>query len=229
MQYPPVTVIIITYNRPEEIRRTISALRANLLYPGLLQWHLADDASAEGYLDAVCRDFPQLSFSRSVTQRKGWGANANAAIRACETPYYFLCEDDYVAKRPFDVGKGVLLMESQPTISMVRYDGLEGHTLDLHLREVKTQHGGLTYLSISKTSPHLNVYSNRPHLCHRERFHAAYGFYPEGLRLGLTEEAFAHHILDTTGGDIAILESGIPLAFDHIGKSYQLSSEDAPH
>jgi hypothetical protein len=63
------------------------------------------------------------------------------------------------------------------------------------------------------------------------RFHAAYGRYPEGLKLGATEEAFAHGVRDRQLRDpaapgIAVLPEGIPQAFAHIGKSWQLSAHD---
>ena len=46
MDWPTVTVMLITYDRPEEIRRTIYSLLKNIKYPrDKLLWHISDDNS----------------------------------------------------------------------------------------------------------------------------------------------------------------------------------------
>jgi hypothetical protein len=226
---PIVTVFIVTYDRPREIRLTIDALSANLRYPpDRLRWHLADDGTPGAYLDDLKRDYSALNFSATVTERKGWGANVNKGMQHCweeNGSYIFLCEDDYVALKPLDLERGVMLLETTPTVGLVRYDGLSAHSLNLLLREADTPLGRFDFLSIEKSSPHLNIYSNRPHLKHR-RFHEAYGQYPEGLSLSDTEVTFAHHVRDVVGPTIAALGDGIERAFDHIGKSRQGSEHD---
>jgi glycosyltransferase involved in cell wall biosynthesis len=225
--WPDVTVLIITWNRPVEIRHTIYALRRRLVYPGTLRWHIADDHSPEGYLPAIQADFPDITFMATQTDRKGWGANVNLALSAIHTDYVFSCEDDYVATRDIDLGKGVELMELRPDVGLVRYDGLSGHIgLDLSLQEAK-KFDKLNYLVIVKDkSSHLNVYSNRPHLKHA-RFHNVYGMYKEGVTLGECETDFAFRVKNNASGQqLAILDDGIPRAFEHIGKSRQLTDMD---
>lgn len=224
--WPTVAILIITWDRPEEIRRTITALWANLRYPGLLAWHIADDHSPEGYLSAIQADFPDLKFTTTQTDRKGWGANVNLALRTIQADYIFSCEDDYVSLREIDLGKGVELMEIRQDVGLVRYDGLSGHVgLDLVIQEARTG-GEFDYLKIVKNkSSHLNVYSHRPHLKHR-RFHDFYGLYPENLSLGECEAGFAHRVKSKNGPSLAILSDGIPRAFDHIGKSRQGTALD---
>ncbi len=227
MKWPRVAIVIVTYNRPVEIRRTIKALKAYLSYDGLLAWHLADDQSPGRYVEKIRQDFPDLHFSASVTARRGWGGNVNEALKRCKTTYAFLCEDDYVAKRAINLSLGVALLEKEHKIGLVRYDGIEGHTLDLKLCTTKTPTGDVAYATIEQSSPHLNIYSNRPHLKHL-RFHGYYGRYPEGLPLGATEDAFAHHIKDNLGEGpkLAVLADGMVRAFDHVGQSWKGSSYD---
>ena len=225
MDWPPVTVLLVTYNRPAEIRRTLTALQTHLRYPGLLTWHLADDHSPDAYIPALLQDFPHLHFTVSDGARGGWGHNVNLALRACPHDYIFLCEDDYVCRRDLDLGRGVALLGADETMGAVRYDGLAGHALDLLLREAQTPLGSISHLRVLKSSPHLNVYSNRPHLRH-VRFHQLYGYYPEGKRLGTTEEMYAHIVKGTAGPDVVALDDGIAPAFDHIGVSWQLSAND---
>lgn len=224
--WPTVAVLIVTYDRPMEIRATIGALKEHLRYCGPLQWFVCDDGSPEGYTQTIQRDFPELAIVVSVTQRKGWGANTNVGMRTCaHASYVFLCEDDYVAIRDIDLASGVALMESVRDVGLVRYDGIAGHGLNLQLREADTALGRLNYLRIDKRSPCLNTYSNRPHLQSR-KFRKTYGPYLVGKPLGATEDDYAHKVKDREGPDVACLTDGIPLAFMHIGKSRQGSKED---
>lgn len=226
MNYPPTTIVIITYDRPEEIRATITALKKYLRYEGLLHWHIADDSSPVGYLEGIQTAFPEICFTITVTKRKGWSANVNKALQAIASDFIFLCEDDYVARKYLDLTAGVSLLLAEPSCGLVRYDGLAGHDLTLHLTEFQNTAGRTAYLVIERSSQCLNIYSNRPHLKHR-RFHQFYGWYKEGLHLGETEEEFAHRVRDKEGGPtIAILADGIERAFDHIGHSRQGTEHD---
>lgn len=223
-----VTILLVTYNRPTEIRRTVTALLSHLHYAGDLRWHIADDDSPPDYLPQLRRDFPALNFTCTVTPRQGWGANVNKALQHPQmSDLIFLCEDDYVAYRDLDLDYGAALLSSVPTLGLVRYDGLAGHVgLNLWLQEAATSMGRLDYLLLDRQqSTHLNVYSHRPHLRHR-RFHDTYGLYPEHLPLGLTEDRYAHLIKDIAGPEICCLPDGVWQAFEHIGISRQGTVDD---
>ena len=227
MNFPDISVLIVTYNRPQEIRETLRALREHLRYSGIVHWHVCDDGSPAGYLDNLKADFPALALCTTVTPRRGWGANVNTGLKSIPEHFTFLCEDDYVAQRPLDLNQGVALLASNTKLGLVRYDGLAGHDLMLHVEECKTGMGALTYLRLLGESKALNLYSNRPHLKHL-RFHQQYGEYPMGKPLGITEESYAHKVKDRygSGPGIACLPDGVALAFKHIGKSYQGGTED---
>lgn len=228
MQYPDVTILIVTYDRLTEICQTIRALLDHVKYDGALKWHIADDHSPDGYIMNVTSNFPQLSFTKTITDRQGWGANVNKALQAIETDYIFLIEDDYVAYAPIDLNNGVMLLNGMPDIGIVRYDGIAGHhKLYCTLEEKRVEATTINYFRIHKHSQsHLNIYSNRPHLRHK-RFIDDYGFYPLDKKLGETESAFAHHFKDQQEGcDIAILWDGVRNRFHHIGKSRQGSEFD---
>jgi len=227
IEFPEVTILIVTYDRPREIRRTIDALCIHIKYPGHLRWHIADDHSPGTFIPDLLNDYRHLDMHHSITDRKGWGANVNKALASIQSDCIFLNEDDYVAERDLDLTRGVALLEACKELGAIRYDGLEGHTLNLQLREVKSERvGRLDYLIIDKDSPHLNVYSHRPHLKHR-RLHDQLGKYVERQSLGTTEEEFAHRVKDHAGPpEIAILPSGIPRAFNHVGVSRQKTEHD---
>lgn len=238
---PPVTVLVVTWNRPAVIRRTIHALIEHIRYPDLL-WHIADDSSPGEYVAHLRQDFPQLEFTATVTDRLGWGANVNEALINCwsRSHYVFLCEDDYVVKRDLDLVCGVAVLEAAPRLGLIRYDGIAGHALDLQLREVGTKAGYMQCMTIMRASPHLNLYSHRPHLVHK-RFHDHYGMYLTNdiikcatvgrkIRslLGECESEFAHRVKDKyeKGPKIAVLADGVMAAFDHIGHSRQGTEDD---
>lgn len=226
----PLTILIITYNRPREIRQTIDALLSHVQYTGLIHWHIADDASPGNYIADLLTDYRYLDMHHTITNRQGWGANVNKALQSITTDYTYFNEDDYVAQVDLDLDRGVALLEANHDLGIVRYDGIAGHTLDLELREQDTCLGCLNYLRIRKRSSHLNVYSHRPHLKHR-RLHDTVGLYAENLPLGQTEEEFAHRMKDEFAGKpphVAILPEGILRAYDHIGTSRQGSAADWP-
>lgn len=227
-EWPDVTVLIITWNRPKVVRQVIQVLQEKLHYPGEIRWHLADDTSPGSYVADILRDFPALQFSHTITpKRSGWGGNVNMALRAMKTPYVFQIEDDQLALRQLDIESGVFVMQQDPSVGLVRYDGLEGHRVTLYMDETpKIKGRRVHFLRVRrKLTMGLAGYSNRPHLKH-PGFHIAYGLYPEGFSLGSTEELFAWRVMHSEGPDVVALSSGIERAFRHMGKSRQATKED---
>lgn len=228
-----ITVLLVTFARPKEIRKTVYELLKHQNYPlENLRFHLADNDTErrfgiKDYVPMILSDFAFLNWTYSIETRHGWGYNVNTALKQINTNYIFLIEDDYIAHRPADLVSGVSLMEAQANIGLIRYDGIAAHNgLILHLREADTQTGKVDYCIIDKKSEHLNVYSNRPHLRHK-RFTDCYGYYIEGSSLGATEEDMAHNVLDKKQCcDVVILGDGIPNAFEHIGASFQNGEHD---
>ncbi len=220
-EWPPVTIIVCTYNRPTEIRKTIQALCQRLHYPDL-RWIIADDGSPGSYvtevthwmIDALAVN-PDL-IECTITERKGWGANVNAALAAAQTEYIYFTEDDYVLLRPLDLRPYVALMECDTWVGLVRL-GIVGHAgivatlLESDIsawlpgyQENDSNRGyeGNGRLGYWRISPELSagpfgfyIYSNRPHLKH-VRFHDEYGWYREGAKLADTEHAMNHAIRD---------------------------------
>lgn len=251
MEFPPVTIVLVTYDRPAEIRTTILALQEHLCYTGRLSWHIADDGSSSPYLADLRRDFAHLRPTFSRTERQGWGANVNKAQLHVKTPYTFLIEDDYVLLRDLDLTACVSLMEMEQRIGMLRF-GIVGHGFlcQCHETDVSglipdyrendanrgyTGAGKVNWWEILFEQPRgpftFYRYSNRPHLKHR-RFHEFYGPYPEGFSLGQTEHAVNHRIAERARMSpdkaplIACPANFTMWHFDHIGQSRQGTEED---
>lgn len=246
--FPDVTILICTYNRYDLIKRTMTALSEKLIYPREhLRVVVADDSSPGAYLSrlkrlSLFRDFNTEFVTTPVNS--GWGANVNNGLRACTTPYVFFIEDDYELMKDLDLRVGVALLETKTHLGMVRYRGTAGMHYVFHQfeasvgdylpgwREAYGLPEKLTYLHIDGNNPSLYIYSHGAHLKRHPQFHDFYGYYPEGLRLGETEETYAHTVRDkirtfpNSAPGIVILPEWLPMQFDHIGTSYQHTELD---
>lgn len=247
IQWPYVTVLIVTYDRLEELSKTVSALHEKLVYPtDRLVFLIADDCTPGPYRDQIFDFWQKSHFDTKVmfvstTINSGWGVNANNALRKAGQSLVFFIEDDYVLNHPLDLRLGVALLTKNEKLGMLRYRGTAGTDVYYHQQEIDIHDkvpeyqtetgvvGKLNYFVIQPTSLSLYLYSNGPHL-KTHRFHEYYGGYPEGLRLGETEESYAHTVKDRIGRSdapqIAILPDWVSMKFSHIGKSYQLTDKD---
>lgn len=249
---PKVAVQICTYNRFDLIQRTISLLQEHLKYPPeLLTLYICDDSSPGGYLNKLRRlDLfrkPWTTIFISTPVNGGWGRNVNNGIRQIPEDYIFFCEDDYLLTRDLDLITGIALLMSRTNIGMLRYRGTAGehhvyHQFEsdisaylpdnfMYMEAAGSLPNKCTYLQFDSGSPTLWLYSNGPHL-KRKSFHVAHGLYPEGLKLGETEEVFAHIVKDNMRNRpydtpaIAIQPDWIAMHWEHVGESYQGTEAD---
>lgn len=246
---PHITIVVVTFRRLNEIRKTIDALLKNVVYPRhKLHWLIADDHSDDTgeYVNAIVNTprYKMLDMKASITEHNcGWGCNANTAIAKVETELMFFLEDDMQLTAPLDLRVGVALMETLPHVGMLRYRGTAGDHFVLHQMECDISKylpdyqdaeglsGKLTYCLIDSGSPSAYVYSNGSHL-KRKSFHAPenYGSYDEGKKLGHTEESFAittkERMKLPNAPAIAILPDFIKNVWNHFGQSYQLTELD---
>lgn len=256
MSLPTIAIQICTYNRYSEIQKVVAALQRFINYPkDKVILYICDDSSPGDYIKKLKRlKIFKFWKTRFITTDKnsGWGANVNNGLRLIPEEYIFFTEDDYVLERPLDLRVGVGLLYIKPHIGMLRYRGSAGGHFVYHQFEAKLDVFGselqgkdtlewyegsrtvpyrLTYLQFDGGSPQLYIYSHGPHLKHKS-FHEYYGFYPEGKRLGETEESFAHTVKTTMRTKpnkslgIAILPEWVPMHFDHIGVSFQHTEDD---
>lgn len=251
-EFPEITVLICTYNRIAEFGKTLAALRKNLQYPlEKIRWLVCDDHSPGTYaqsleVHAAWGQIRPANRKVVVTPRNsGWGANVNNGLRQCETELVFFVEDDYVLTRPLDLRAGVGMFMVKPEFGMLRFRGTAGDHIVMHQLEadISEYHptyqdgigmpGKVSYLLLDSGSPSLYLYSHGAHL-KRKSFHEFYGYYPEGLKLGATEESYAHIVKDRMRSDpyapvIAIQPMWTLMHWDHIGRSYQHSELDKEH
>jgi len=247
-EWPVVTIQVITYDRFSTLLKTLTALHRRIQYPAdKLRFLVCDDHTP--YPDFVDRlqgtkiwqKLPHAEVWR-WTERGGWGRNVNLGMTKVDSPYIFFTEDDYIPKVDIDLYRAVAVMEQTPSMGMLRFRGTGAHVLIYHGMEADIRgwlpdyregwgyvSGKASYLLIDGGSPGFYVYSNGPHL-KRQSFHQFYGDYPEGRKLGETEESYAHMVRDRMGEPdaptIGILPDYLIMRFDHIGQSYQLGEHD---
>jgi GT2 family glycosyltransferase len=84
-----VTVVVITRDRRDELRRTLGKMTS---LPERIVLTVVDNASSDGSADMVAEEFPQ---ARLIRSRRNLGAVArNLAVRRVTTPYAAFCDDD---------------------------------------------------------------------------------------------------------------------------------------
>lgn len=249
-QLPALTIVIITYNRRAELKQTLQALYDNLYYDDeRITYLIADDCTPGAYRDDVLHDFKEINFLNerieflSTPQNSGWGSNSNHALSHVKDDVVLFLEDDRVLTEPLDISPYVALLMQHTGIGLVRLDGIGGHKTVLHTTETDISdylpnyrqgmgaQGKLNYFLIDQNSPELWCYSNQPHLKHR-RFHEWYGMYPEGLKLGQTEEIMAHTVKDgmkMPNAPALAVSLDATSKWDHIGRSFQGTEHDRLH
>ena len=220
-----ITVLIVTFNRPQMIRKTIYGfLKYHNYNLGDLIFHAADNdsearASAKDYIPSIISEFPYLNWQYTIEKKPGWGNNVNTALKKINTNFIFLIEDDREAYDTINLKDGVTLLQNETDLGVVRYDGIVGH-IDtvLTLKECQINKHKIPYCEINqRLSRRPITYSNQPHLRHK-RFTEYYGLYPENVKLGKCERLYASHIKrNPDGPKIAILQDGIQNRFHHLG------------
>jgi GT2 family glycosyltransferase len=94
---PTLAILICTVNRPEVLRRGLRAIAAGTAQPDAV---LVSDDSADGAATAaVCAEFPAVRYLPGP--RRGLCANRNAVIRAADTDFVSLLDDDAVVSADF--------------------------------------------------------------------------------------------------------------------------------
>lgn len=181
-----ITVIIPTYNRPKVLMRTISYIRSNLIFDGVVHIAVGNDGDDLPYsnYDAVIREGP----------KRGLGANLNFLMDLVETEVVLQMDDDHWLVEPLDINRYVNdLFNPELNIGWVRLfmgEPEDTYNLKSYYKFQAANYGPYWY--ISPDSPDLYIASNRPHI-KKTIFHQRfYGLYREDLTLGKTEENFCH-------------------------------------
>ena len=108
-----VGVVVLTYNRCDDVVRTVERLRALAPPPPLV---VVDNGSPDGTADALAARFPDLDVVRLPDNRGAAGRNAGVAH--LDTPYVAFCDDD-TWWAPGMLGRAADLLDAHPTLALV--------------------------------------------------------------------------------------------------------------
>ena len=205
MDWPALSIVIVTYNRLDTLCATLNALREHLYYTGDTRVFVADDGSDDGTQAMLAESWPSVTLVQS--QRGGLGANTNAGLRAAfaHSDYVLQLQDDMHLRSHLDLHPHIALLRDDPTCGFIRLWGVGGH------KYVGNLEGN--YWRIWWNSDELYIPSDRPHVKHR-RFHEYFGMYPEGLATAHTEEQWCHNCKDRAGIGGTRLDVFVPQGID---------------
>jgi GT2 family glycosyltransferase len=108
-----VSVVILTYNRAHELRRTLEKMRALPEQPKLI---VVDNASTDDTCAIVQKEFPEVELIR---RPENTGAAArNHGVRAARTPYVAFCDDDSWWA-PGALSQAAAVLDANPVVAAV--------------------------------------------------------------------------------------------------------------
>lgn len=115
-----ISVGILTHNRREEVLRTLERLTRLPERPRIV---LVDNASSDGTCQAVAGAFPSVAIIASGSNLGA--AGRNLALRALDTPYVALCDDD-TWWEPGGLARASDLLDEQPRLGLITAQVLVG-------------------------------------------------------------------------------------------------------
>lgn len=203
--WPPLSILIVTYNRCDTLIETIKRLHNHLYYAGPIRLIIADDGSDDGTPDMVRAAFPDAQLI--ISPRAGLGANTNAGLRAAfaHSLYVLQLQDDMHLNATLDLHPHIERLRDDPTAGFIRLWGIGGHKLEGRLEQ--------SHWRVYWHSDELYIPSDRPHVKHW-RFHQHFGFYPEGRSTSETEDAWCHQCKNRAGIDGVVCDVLVPHGLD---------------
>lgn len=192
---PPLTVVLLTYDRLAYARTTLESLMHRLRYPGPMFLHIADDGSSKDHVPALLRlaendqgiDWKEITTSNA--ERGGYGKSYNLACQAVHPRGGMVLplEDDWQCQHVFHVEPLVKVLAEGPFaeygVGCIRL-GYLGFTQDMAGKLFHAH--GQTFMLLDQHSRERHIFAGHPRLesVEWQRF---VGPWPEGLAAGKTE------------------------------------------
>lgn len=182
IEQPDIAVLIVTYNRPGHLERTLLSLHEHLKYSGHIHYVIANDGEREPVaqlLEKLPLTMDWIAVGDEI--RRGLGGNSNNGLQYCfENGYNVVLhtQDDYLALKDMELDQHVQKLAEDERAGWIRLKLLAGQDFTLDVRD--------RYQQVWWHSQSQYIASDQPHLKHR-RFHDRYGFYREGVTVIETE------------------------------------------
>jgi GT2 family glycosyltransferase len=118
-----VSIVVLTFNRRDELLRTLRELSG---IDDRVRIVVADNASTDGTADAVAQRYPLVDIVRLPCNVGA--AGRNAGVLACTTPYVAFCDDDSWWL-PASMACAAAALDRHPTLAAVTARVLVGESL----------------------------------------------------------------------------------------------------
>ena|SRR3990167_2900250 len=190
MNFPPLCVLLLTYERTKYAVLTVQSLLKNFNYSGNWGIHIADDGSDLKHTRTLQREAIGFLRGLSITQRGGYGQNYNLALQSIHTwaDIILPLEDDWELTRPLSADPLVLALQENQ-FGCIRM-GYLGWTQELRGKIISA--AGQQFLLLDPDSPEPHVWAGHPRLETKE-WQRSVGPWPEGdYDPGTTEFMVAH-------------------------------------
>lgn len=113
---PLVSVVVLTYNRRDEVLITLERLQANLAGDLSIPIIVVDNGSPDGTAQAIRQRFPAVTVVASHCNLGA--AGRNLGVDQVQTPYVAFCDDD-TCWEPGAIPRAVEILERNPLIAVV--------------------------------------------------------------------------------------------------------------
>jgi len=113
---PLVSVVVLTYNRRDEVLVTLERLQANLAGDSSVPIILVDNGSSDGTAQAIRQRFPAVTVVAS--NRNLGAAGRNLGVDRVGTPYVAFCDDD-TCWEAGAIQRAVDILEEHSSIAVV--------------------------------------------------------------------------------------------------------------
>lgn len=113
MTLPRLSIVVLTYNRRDELLRTLDMLGS---LPGQYPVIVVDNASADGTAAAVRRRFPDMTLVQAPHNLGA--AGRNLGVRQVQTEYVAFCDDD-TCWEPGALETAIRILDATPEIGIL--------------------------------------------------------------------------------------------------------------
>ena len=231
IEFPNLSIVLLTYKRTKEATRTLESLCAYLGYEQRLRsFYIADDGTPGKHVEKLLTLLQDKGerilgwHNQRFSPQTGIGWNKGLGIAFQNSDYVMVLEDDWVLRKEFDIHPYIEMLSQcdgqteykgtvSPNVGMVRLGGLAVGN-DVRIVGWNGHH----YLWYYKNEQY--AYSGNPHIRHA-RMVRAYGWYSEEkLNPGELELDYDGRVRAMEGPEIW-RPADIPGwgVFDHIGES----------
>jgi len=122
-QAPCISIVVLTYNRCEEVCATLKRLLAVSAAFGGLPIIVVDNASTDGTAQRIAHEFPQVELVRTVANVGA--AGRNLGVQRVHTPYVAFSDDDtFWSRTALEEAAGIL--DDHPDIAIINARVLVG-------------------------------------------------------------------------------------------------------